>query len=193
MSSSRRVPSLQTLALKAVIRHYVSAKRVVELIRFFEKIDWMIEQGPALKDNCTSFVVNTFRCMSRMYTREVLQEILGTERLARLEAEVKQTDKEIVKMKILGKVVERAPAAGSTSSSPGSPEPKLRRSVSGKAAYPYETLKAGRSWPTDVIASKREEHLDTDEFNDVFCISYETYCTYPAWKRNQIKKEKSLF
>ena len=63
----------------------------------------------------------------------------------------------------------------------------------GKAAYSYETLKAGRSWPTDVIASKREEHLDNDEFSRVFHISYETYCAYPAWKRNQIKKEKKLF
>lgn len=170
----------------------------------------MIEQGPALKDKCTSFVVRAFKCLSKMYEREVLEEILGEERLARLETEVKETKREIEKMKIAGRVIERSAVSTSNCGIANGSGSSLRRSVSGsdclwgiqsciccvvsgKAAYSYEALQAGRSWPTDVVASRREEHLDIDEFHKVFSISYEAYCAYPSWKRNLIKKEKKLF
>eukprot|EP00210_Caulerpa_lentillifera_P004228 g4033.t1 len=185
----RRPPSLQELSLKAVIRRYVSVTHVVELMRFFKQIDWMIEQGPALKGLCTKFLQQTYGAIEKKHSYQELEEILGNDVLSKLDKESKEIRAGIEKAKIKGRVVERQsympPRTLST--------PPLGRSVSGKNVYPYGHLRTGLQWPTDVDASSREEHLDDTEFQCIFRVSYDVYRTYPKWKKIQLKKECDLF
>lgn len=63
----------------------------------------------------------------------------------------------------------------------------------GKSAYPYSTLRSGFKWPPDVDPTAREEHLSCTDFLQVFGTSYDAYRQLPLWKRQQLKKESSLF
>ena len=173
----------------------------------------MVVNGPELRQRCIQFIVSTYPSIRQKHSEEEMESLIGKELKMNLDQETEEVRKHIKRIKKLrGSVIERLPSPGSYSKEFGRHVPKLTRSVSGdchfqlqgyrfipvgfylgKSAYPYESLQTGRKWPSDVNPSKREEHLDRDEFQDIFQVSYDTYCSYPNWKRVQIKKEKKLF
>lgn len=91
----------------------------------------MVQDGPLLKEMCIDFVRRAFQYLTKKYERGVLQEILGEELLLNLEANVAESEREIEKIKINGRVVDRKPFTKSSSEDLTEPRHPLARSVSG--------------------------------------------------------------
>ncbi|CAF0804352.1 unnamed protein product [Adineta ricciae] len=60
--------------------------------------------------------------------------------------------------------------------------------------YPYELLlKPADELPEDVNPELREIHLNDDEFNQRFKMTYTDYASKPAWRQKELKKLAKLF
>lgn len=63
----------------------------------------------------------------------------------------------------------------------------------GGAYHPYSCLVAGVQWPAGVNPANRERHLSEADFRGVLGMARSQYDGLPVWKRDQLKKQKSLF
>jgi hypothetical protein len=67
-------------------------------------------------------------------------------------------------------------------------------SVSGHShSYSYAALRYGVRWPPDVNPQQREQHLCEEEFQQILGMNFPEFCSLPAWRQAEMKKERSLF
>ena len=59
--------------------------------------------------------------------------------------------------------------------------------------YPYEALKSGVEWPSNVDPTRRETFLSDDDFFNIFQMTKEEFRQLPNFVRKRIKQEKELF
>ncbi|GMH38457.1 hypothetical protein BSKO_06341 [Bryopsis sp. KO-2023] len=202
-NNNNRIPSLQTVCLRVILKRLINVASVVDVMRYFEKIDWMIEQGPLLRNNCTAFMLRAYESIKLRNGEEAIREVMKNDLVDAMEEVARERDECVRKLKIVGKVVERPsakPAVNLEASvkrekQEGEPmcERRLIRSVSGKSAFPYHCLTAGYKWPSEVNPASREEHLSAGEFQKIFGVSFKEYQGFPGWKRLRLKKDKMLF
>lgn len=198
---NNKVPSLQTICVRAILKRHVNVAGVVDVMRYFEEVNWMIEQGPMLRQSCMAFMLRAYESIKRKVGEDAIREVVRDEVVNALNEQAKERAECVKKIKIVGRVVERTTAKAGFSggsrlenSEKGlSTGGKLVRSVSGKSAFPYQSLTAGFKWPSEVDPRSREEHLSAGEFQEVFGVTFKEYQAFPSWKRLQLKKEKMLF
>jgi len=65
--------------------------------------------------------------------------------------------------------------------------------ASTSASYPYDQLKTGANWPSDIDPQNREKYLADGEFKTVFGVTREEFQKMPMWKQSSMKKDKKLF
>ncbi|CAG9466506.1 unnamed protein product [Pedinophyceae sp. YPF-701] len=63
----------------------------------------------------------------------------------------------------------------------------------GSLHYPYEALKAGREWPSDVNPAAREQYLTEEDFLEVFGMSKSAFARLAGWRQAALKRDKGLF
>lgn len=85
-------------------------------------MDWMIEDGPKLREKCITFIKYSYEALKDISGKEEIIEVLGKEMVDNLENEIRESRESIKRIKITGKVVEKKPSTVNK---------KLTRSVSG--------------------------------------------------------------
>lgn len=61
------------------------------------------------------------------------------------------------------------------------------------AQYPYQLLCSKTELPDGIDLSHKEKHLSTEEFQQVFRMTYSEFVGLPHWKQQQLKKQFQLW
>lgn len=177
-----RVPTLQALCETHVMSWPFKLQDVLQIYQVADLVF-----AKELKSKYLNFLISAFPGLKEMAGEEVLLEVMGEEIFNACQQRDLTEQAEQAKLKRIregGRVMEReAPVLPVTSTS----------TINDIPIYPYEVLKVGVKWPDDVNPSKREQHLDSNAFVEVFGVDRATFAKWPGWKITQKKKEVLLF
>eukprot|EP00873_Tetraselmis_striata_P017817 jgi/Tetstr1/438081/TSEL_026706.t2 len=181
---------LCALCLRAVRRH-LNVTTALPLLGFSRQVSF--PDAPNIERECLRFLENTFAVMLEREGREVLEDVLGSARVAQLLHEKEESvawKRKKALLKSQGRVLEPQLCAESVVERSSQAE---GTSVSGGPAYPYLLLKAGMAWPSDVDPAQREQHLSEADFRDALQgRSPAEFAALPAWKQRRLKLEAEL-
>lgn len=171
------IPSLTAICL-SVLRKPQNVDLAVKnfcFIKSMEKNAILAE----LSSIWSSYIRERYAYLEKKYDRQSLVDCLGAEHVEVFEKDLR----------------DRLEAEKRIQQARGSELERLSVTTTADEAgfYPYEALRVGVNWPSDVPPQQREQYLSPEEFISIFGMSKETFGALPFYKRIRLKQEKGLF
>jgi hypothetical protein len=177
VNPNSEIPALQTLCMHIIINN-PKFKTIDFILHLFSSpLDFDLPTFAPLKNLITRNLKDYHPFLVDKYGIDALKENFPSIEWDSIHASYVEDRKETDYFKSLkGTIIERAAVVEYISDT-----------------YPYEALKAGVKWPSNVDPARREQFLKDDDFSKIFGMTKEEFRALPIHIRKRMKTEKGLF